>query len=136
MDASGNLFIADSHNNRIRKVSPGGIITTVAGNGACCYSGDGGKATSAQLGAFGVAVDGTGTLYIADGDRRIRKISPSGIITTVAGSGIAGYSGDGGSATSAELDGPVGIAVDGTGNLYVADHSNDRNSEGLIQRDH
>ena len=87
MDSAGNLYIADTVNNRIRKVS-NGVITTVAGNGTCCFSGDNGPATSAQLyGPQGVAVDSAGNLYIADtGNNRIRKVS-NGVITTVAGNG-------------------------------------------------
>ena len=128
VDASGNLYIADTGNNRIRKVSATGIITTVAGNGSAGYSGDGGPATSAQLdGPEGVAVDGSGNLYIADTcNNRIRKVSATGIITTVAGNGSAGYSGDGGPATSAQLSLPAGVAVDGSGNLYIADSGNNR----------
>ena len=87
VDATGNIYIADSNNGRVRKVSPGGIITTVAGNGTLGYSGDNGVATSAELrDPQGVAVDGFGNIYIADGCR-IRKVSSSGIITTVAGNG-------------------------------------------------
>jgi PKD repeat protein len=126
VDAQGNLYIADQVNQRIRKVS-GGIITTVAGTGTAGYSGDGGQATSAQLNnPIGVAVDGQGNLYIADYmNHRIRKVS-SGIITTVAGTGTAGYSGDGGQATSAQLDGPVGVGVDAQGSVYIADQGNQR----------
>jgi trimeric autotransporter adhesin len=98
LDRAGNLYIADTSNNRIRKVSLAGIITTVAGNGTPGYSGDGGPATSAQLsGPEGVAVDAAGNLYVADSTNdRIRKVSPAGVITTVAGNGTLGYSGDGG----------------------------------------
>ena len=129
VDASGNIYIADSFNNRIRKVSPNGIITTVAGNGTQGYSRDGGAATSAELGQpFGVAVDGSGNIYIADVvNNRIRMVTAStGIITTVAGNGTLGSSGDGGAATSAELLDPTGVALDGSGNLYIADRANDR----------
>ena len=124
VDGAGNLYIVDTDNQRIRKVTPGGTVTTVAGNGSCtvqdangsCYGGDGGPATSAELnGPYGVAVDGGGNLYIADmGNNRIRKVTPGGTITTVAGNGGcavqdangACYSGDGGPATSAELSQP------------------------------
>ena len=128
LDASGNLYIADYGNNRIRKVSPSGIITTVAGNGTDGFSGDNGPATSAELAdPWGVALDASGNLYIADiYNNRIRKVSPSGIITTVAGNGTGGYSGDNGPATSAELYDPSGVALDASGNLYIADYGNDR----------
>jgi uncharacterized protein (TIGR03437 family) len=128
VDSSGNLFIADRNNYRIRKVSTNGIITTVAGNGTAGFSGDGGPATSASLNlaAYGqLAVDKSGNLFISDGgNNRIRKVSPSGIISTVAGTGSAGYSGDGGPATSASFNTPQGIALDAAGNLYIADYNN------------
>jgi len=126
VDASGNLFIADLNNHRIRKVSTNGIITTVAGNGTSGYSGDGGSADSAELfHPSGVAVDASGNLFIADqGNHRIRKVSTNGIITTVAGNGTAGYSGDGDSATSAELYEPASVAVDASGNVFISDLEN------------
>jgi N-acetylneuraminic acid mutarotase len=128
LDAAGNLYIADLGNQRIRKVSPIGIITTVAGNGASGYSGDNGPAISAELfDPAGVAVDTSGSLYIADlGNQRIRKVSPSGIVTTVAGNGNIGYSGDNAPAASAELDNPTGVALDASGNLYITDEGNQR----------
>lgn len=130
VDSAGNLYIADDSNNRIRKVNAStGIITTVAGNGASGYSGDSGLATSAELdGPEGVAVDGAGNLYIADtANQRIRKVTTStGIITTVAGNGIEGFSGDDGPATSAELAGPTAVASDSAANLYIADNYNGR----------
>src|ERR1017187_4920775 len=128
VDGAGNLFIADTRNERIRKVNTAGIITTVAGNGTYGYSGDGGPATSAALyGPYGVAVDGAGNLYIADqGNNRIRMVGLAGIITTVAGNGTHGYSGDGGPATSAELYAPEGVAVDNAGDLLIADTGNNR----------
>ncbi|MFH1352591.1 MAG: LamG-like jellyroll fold domain-containing protein [bacterium] len=127
-DDSGNVYIADRNNHRVRKVNTSGTITTIAGNGSAGYSGDGGTATSAQLYfPFGVAVDSSGNVYIADyGNNRIRKINTSGIITTIAGNGSGGYSGDDGSATSAQLYYPAGVAVDGSGNIYIADYYNHR----------
>jgi sugar lactone lactonase YvrE len=125
VDTSGNLYIADLGNNRIRKVSPAGVITTVAGLGSSGFGGDNGPATSAQLQiAWAVAVDPSGNLYIADGDR-VRKVS-GGTITTVAGMQFAGFSGDGAAANRAQLNGALGIAVDSSGNLYVADTGNNR----------
>jgi sugar lactone lactonase YvrE len=138
VDGSGNFFIADSWNYRVRKVNTSGVISTFAGNGTSAYSGDGGLATAAELSfPVAVAVDGTGNLFIADElNHRIRKVNPSGIITTVAGVGTAGFSGDGGLATSAQLNNPSAVAVDGTGNLYIADYSNNRirkvNTAGII----
>jgi uncharacterized protein (TIGR03437 family) len=127
VDASGNLFIADNYNYRIRKVPASGIITTVAGNGTGGFSGDGGQATSAELALVGVAVDASGNLFIADaGNNRIRKVSAGGIITTVAGDGYSNFSGDGGPATSASLSGPMGVAVDAIGNLFISDTGNNR----------
>jgi len=126
VDGSGNLFIADSGGYRVRKVTPAGIITTVAGTGISGFSGDGGPATAAQLaGPFRVAVDGSGNLFIADLDAnfngRIRKVTAAGIISTVAGNGTSGFSGDGGQATAAQLWHPCGITVDGSGNLFIAE---------------
>ena len=126
VDAFGNMFIADSGNNVIRKVGTNGIIITVAGKGMGRYFGDGGAATNAELHLpEGVAVDAAGNLYIADTEnQRIREVGTNGIITTVAGNGIYGYSGDRGAATNAELYNPLGVAVDATGNLFIADTYN------------
>jgi len=127
VDTSGDLFIAEPNFNVVREVTPAGIITTVAGSGGGRgYSGDGGPATSAQLARpDGLAIDVAGDLFIADaGNNVIRKVTPKGIITTVAGDGAAGYSGDGGSATSASLNSPGAIAVDAAGDLFIADAYN------------
>jgi hypothetical protein len=126
-DASGNLFISDIGNTVVRKIDIStGIITTVAGNGTTGYSGDNGPATSAQLNAnFDVSVDGAGNLYIADFNNNvIRKVNTSGIISTYAGNGTGGYSGDNGPATSAQLNNPMGVKADASGNIYIGDWSN------------
>ena len=128
VDGAGNLYIADTFDQRIRKVDATGTITTIAGTGEFGFSGDGGPATEAQLGQLpDVAVDGAGNLYIADQSYgRIRKVDSAGIITTIAGTGYHGFSGDGGPAAEAQLASPRGVAVDGAGNLYIADTSNHR----------
>lgn len=127
VDSSGNLYIADTLNNRVRRVTAG-IIVTVAGNGTKGFSGDGGPATEASLGwPEDVTVDGAGNLYIADTDnRRIRKVDPSGVITTLAGDGTSDFYGDGGPATNAAMASPKGVAIDAAGNLYIADSGNHR----------
>ncbi len=125
-DGAGNLYIADVNNNRIRRVDAGtGNISTVAGGGSAL--GDNGPATSAQIGNPGnVAFDSAGNLYVADtGNHRIRKVDTAGVITTFAGT-TQGFSGDGGPATSAQLDSPNSLALDGADNLYVSDQSNNR----------
>ncbi len=128
VDPSGNLFFADTFNHRIRKVTPAGIISTVAGNGTGGFSGDGGPATEASLlFPFGIALDASGDLFIADSDNsRVRKVTPDGIINTVAGTNAFGFFGDGGPATSAVLNLPIGLAVDESGNLFIADNKNNR----------
>jgi len=142
VDGQGNLYIADSVNNVIRKINASGIITTVAGNASqgAGYSGDGGAATNATLNSpIVVRVDTAGNLYIADvGNNVIRKVNTSGIITTVAGNYSlgGGYSGDGGAATNAALNQPHGVVLDGTGNLYVSEGGNNVvrkvNAAGII----
>jgi sugar lactone lactonase YvrE len=137
VDSAGNLYIADFGNLRIRKVDTNGIITTVAGSGSStglAPLGDGGPAITAPLGGpLAIAVDSAGNLYIADSGLNtsfaanswIRKVDTTGTITTVAGTGM-GFSGDGGPASSAVLSSPNGVAVDGAGNLYIADTGNHR----------
>jgi sugar lactone lactonase YvrE len=129
-DANGNVYIADQNNHRIRKVAAGnGVITTVAGSGTLGSSGDNGPATAARLNfPAGVAVDSGGNIYIADRDNhKIRKVvALTGTISTVAGTGTAGFAGDTLSATAAMLNGPTGVAVDGSGNVYFADTNNNR----------
>ena len=145
LDAAGNLFIGDSGNNVIRKVTPAGIMTTFAGTGKLGYSGDGGPAIDATL--FlpqGVAVDAAGDLFIADDNSVIRMVTPDGIISTVAGNGTGGYSGDGGPATSSALNilpdssglpnNSADVAVDAAGNLYIADTNNNRIRKVLANR--
>ena len=121
-DHVGNLYIADSGNRRVRKVTPGGIVTTFAGGGTG-DPGDNGLATSARLqGPQGLASDSAGNIFIADFvGRRVRKVTPAGIISTFAGNGISGYSGDGGPAVGAQLNGPTSLAFDGAGNLHITD---------------
>ena len=137
LDPSGNLFFTDTLTNRVRKVSPSGIITTVAGNGTNGFSGDGGLATSASLSApESIAVDASGNLFIGDyGNNRIRKVSTSGIITTIAGSGpscpTTAPLAEASPATedrrpAAALNDPLGVAVDASGNLFIADTKNQR----------
>ena len=130
VDSAGNIYISDHNNQRIRKVTAStGKIATIAGNGTAGYSGDGGAATSAELnGPGGLALNAAGDLYIGDfSNNRVRKIvAATGIISTVAGTGVGGYSGDGAAATKAELSGPSGIALDKAGNLYIPDFGNNR----------
>ena len=137
MDPAGNLYIADAVNDRIRKLAPNGIITTVAGNGNPGYSGDGGPAINATLRIPEQAeIDVFGNMYIADsGNNVIRKVSVNGTITTVAGNGFGastgnangeggGYTGDGGPATKAELNLPISLALDPSDNLWISDQGN------------
>ena len=138
IDGQGNKYFADQANNRVRKILPTGIILTIAGTGTAGYSGDSSLATSAKLnGPVGVAVDTAGNVYIVDkGNNRIRKVDNTGMITTIAGTGVAGFYGDNGPATAAKLSSPSGIAVDNKGNIYIADRTNIRvrkiNSAGII----
>jgi sugar lactone lactonase YvrE len=123
VDAQGNVYISDSFNNRIRKMTPAGVVTTLAGNGIAGYA-DGAGLNAEFYGPQGLAVDVHGNVFVADfGNNVIRKVTPAGIVTTVAGNTIAGYV-DGAALTVAEFRGPAGVAVDAQGNLFVADHDN------------
>ena len=126
VDAGGNLLIADTLNNRIRKLSLDGTIVTIAGDGSSGSSGDGGQALNAQLNLpSAVAVDGDGNLYIADNSYKVRKVTPQGVITTIAGTGTPGYAGDFGLATAADLGTAAGMVTDSAGNVFVADRTHD-----------
>jgi hypothetical protein len=137
-DGSGNLIFCDALGHNIRKISTSGIISTVAGNGSGGYSGDGGAATAAQMkDPCGVAIDAAGNIIVAEYlNQVIRKITPSGVISTIGGDGIAGYSGDGGPATAARFNGPEGICIDAAGNIYIGDGHNQRirkiNPAGIV----
>jgi uncharacterized protein (TIGR03437 family) len=128
LDAAGNLYIADYGNQRVRAIGADGNITTVAGDGLSGVFGDGGPATGALLlGPRNLATDAAGNLYISDFDgHRVRRVAPDGTIGTVAGTGVAGFGGDGGPATAAQLAFPAGLALDGVGNLYIVDSANVR----------
>jgi len=125
---SGDIYIADSGNERIRRIDRSGTITTVAGTGVTGAAGDGGPALAAQFdGPRAVAGDSAGNLYVADdNNHRIRRIDPAGMITTVAGTGAGAFAGDGGPAAAAQLNHPRGVAVDGRGDVFVADSMNHR----------
>jgi trimeric autotransporter adhesin len=127
-DGAGNLYIADRDSFRVRKVDTSGKISTVAGTGVYGYSGDGGSATAALIGTpQALAVDSAGNLYFSDSNFQVvRKVTPAGTISTIAGNGNTGYSGTGGPATSASLNGPNGLAFDAAGNLYIAETNNNR----------
>jgi sugar lactone lactonase YvrE len=128
-DPAGNLFIAEDFGHRVRKVSPDGMITTVAGGGKPVSGvGDGGPATNASIvWPHGLALDREDNLFIAEAGReRVRRVSPDGTITTVAGTGTQGFSGDGGPARLARLSTPNGLAIDTVGNLYIAESDNHR----------
>ena len=126
LDSQGDLYVSDTSNCRIRKIKKTGVISTFAGTGICGYSGDGGPAHSARLHyPFWIAFDTRGNLLVADsGNDAIRRITPTGIITTIAGNGTAGYSGDGGPATQATLYFPSAVSIDPSGDIYIADSSN------------
>lgn len=142
VDMSGNLFIADEINSMVRKVDTLGVISRFAGCNptaltACIQAGVGsGVLATSEVVFVGnpLAVDASGNLYVADiGHSLIRKVTPAGIVSTVAGNGTQGYGGDNGPATSAALNGPGGLAVDAAGNVYIADTQNNRVRTGLIR---
>jgi len=127
-DGAGNVYVMEEGGGRVRKISPAGIITTIAGHGVGGFSGDGGPATAAEFSAYGLSCDLEGNLYIGDWDNnRVRKVYAStGIITTIAGNGSGTTSGDGGPATTAGINRPIGAAVDNAGNLFISEYSGDR----------
>ena len=128
MDSLGNMYIADGYNSLIRKISPAGIITSIGGNGSTGFSGDGGPATLASINIpIALCLDNVGNIYFSDGsDSRVRKISTTGLISTITGTGTSGYSGDGGPATAAEVNFPDGLCFDNAGSLYIAEYTNFR----------
>ncbi|HTL82464.1 MAG TPA: T9SS type A sorting domain-containing protein [Bacteroidia bacterium] len=128
LDQNGNVYFTDSHNNRIRKIDPSGIITTIAGTGVAGFSGDGGPAINAQLNCpMGITIDNSGNIFFTDFfNNRVRKISVNGMIMTIAGNGTSGFSGDGGPSSTAKLNGPRDVKVGPNGNIYIADSGNDR----------
>ena len=124
LDGAGNVYVGDAFNHRIRKVSPSGVVSTLAGSGSGGFA-DGTGASASFAYPWGVALDGAGNVYVADRDNnRIRKVSPSGVVSTLAGSGSGGFAD--GTGTSASFYTPTGVALDGAGNVYVADQNNNR----------
>lgn len=128
VDKAGNIFIADLYNSRVRKIDTEGIITTIAGIGTKAFSGDGGPATSAEINnVSAICIDTAGTIYFTDyNNYRIRKVDKAGFISTIAGNGLFGYSGDNIMATTASISYAEGVAVDTAGNVYIADYANSR----------
>ncbi len=127
-DPTGNLYIADNYHHRVRIINTSGVINTIAGSGTGGYTGDGGAATAARLNQpNGVDIDANGNLLIADfSNHAVRKVTPAGIITTIAGTGSAGFSGDGGPATAAQLHNPTGVVAENTGRIFISDYYNER----------
>jgi DNA-binding beta-propeller fold protein YncE len=138
VDGEGSLYIGDTGRHRVLKLGPEGRLLTVAGTGTAGFSGDGGPASAARLnGPWGLAVDLHGNLSIADAaNHRVRRLTPEGRISTVAGTGMAGFSGDGGPASAARLDRPLALLLDRQGNLFIVDSLNGRirkvDGEGII----
>jgi len=128
VDTTGNLYIADSGTSQVREVKTDGSAAIIAGTGVAGFSGDGGPAVSAQLNKpLGIAIESSGNIYVADtGNERVRQLSPTGIITTIAGSGIEGFSRDGGPAVAAQFRFPTTVSADRAGTLYIADTGNHR----------
>ena len=125
VDSAGNVYVADAYNDEIRKITPSGVVTTLAGSAGQAGSSDGTGSAARFIDPCGVAVDSAGNVYVADyGNDEIRKITPSGVVTTLAGS--AGQTGSSdGTGSAARFDDPMGVAVDSAGNVYVADYGND-----------
>jgi trimeric autotransporter adhesin len=138
VDAGGNVYFCDEHNYTVRKITPSGYISTIAGTGTSGFSGDGGAATAAAFSyTYNIAIDASGNLFVVDDrNQRIRQVSASGIVNTVAGSGSDTISGDGGPATAAGVEYPSAVAVDGWGNIYIGDYENSVirkvNTSGII----
>jgi sugar lactone lactonase YvrE len=136
--ADGSMYIGDAQNHRVRKVSPSGVISTIAGTGTAGFAGDGAAATAAQFNFPGaLAIDAAGDLFVADyANNRVRKIAASGVVTTVAGTGVAGFSGDAAAATAAQISGPFALAIGTNSSLLIADQNNSRirriGGDGLI----
>jgi hypothetical protein len=128
VDRSGNLYVADTGHNRVRKVTTSGMISTIAGTGTAGSGGDGGPATGAALaGPTGLAVDAVTDVFVADtANNKVRVVNGAGLITTFAGTGSSGFAGDGGPATQAQLAGPTGLGIDPGGSVYVSDTRNNR----------
>ena len=139
MDATGNMYIADTGNARVRKVDVNGVITTIAGDGTLNYSGDGGPATLSQFhDPWSIVADAAGNIFVVDrSNQRVRKIGVDGNVTTVAGNGDQAYAGDGGPATAASLYVPDGVALDSAGNIYIVEAQSASvrkvNLQGIIQ---
>jgi DNA-binding beta-propeller fold protein YncE len=124
VDSAGNVYVADNGNRRIRKISPGGVVTTLAGSGAAGFA-DGTGVAALFNGPTGIAVDSAANVYVADrGNHRIRKITPGGVVTTIAGTGVLGFAD--GLGSTAQFYNPSDMGIDSTGNIYVADQSNHR----------